>query len=332
MRSLFLACALFSMACGDPMGESDASTDARAGDRDAGRARDAGRRIDTGPNDAGPLPIVDPLEGMADVEPVEDGFEFLEGPLWRPEEGVLLFTDIPRNTIHRLHADGSVDAFRNPSDNANGLAALPDGRLLAAEHGARRVSVTSNEGVVTEYVTRFEGDRFNSPNDIAVRSDGTIYFSDPTYGLTGEAELGFAGVFRATPGREVFEEWSNGRTDARPNGLALSPDERRLYVAYTDEALVRVFDVDEEDGHTSNMDVFADDTPNADGMAIDEHGNLFVSTARGIMVFAPDGSDWGTIDVDGTPSNCGFGGDDMQTLYITAGDTLYATHLTVRGR
>ena len=296
--------------------------DASAPDRDAGAPdRDASA---TTP-DAGP---VDPLEGASDATLVDDGYEFLEGPLWR--DGVLLFSDIPASTIYALTPPSSVEVFRAPSGQANGLARLPDGRLLAAEHAGRRVSVTEADGRVTSFADRFEGKRFNSPNDLVVRSDGTVYFTDPPFGLSGARELDFNGVFRVAPDGSVHAE-HRGSIDSRPNGVALSPDERVLYVADTAAREVRAYDV-AADGSTSGERVFASDTRNADGMTIDAHGNLYVSTSDGVAVFAPDGDRWGTIPIPQVPANCAFGGEDRRTLYVTAGDALYAVRLDVQGR
>ncbi|MFT5356481.1 MAG: sugar lactone lactonase YvrE [Polyangiales bacterium] len=335
--NLLIACALsLGLGC-DEASPSDAGpvrADAGADDArsevdsgtDAG-ARDAGAR-DAGASDAGPPE--NPLGGLGAVEEVETGFGFLEGPHWRDADGVLLFTDIPRSTIHRLSPPNAVDVFRMPSGDANGLASLPDGRLLAAEHGTRRISVTEPDGSVVAVVGSFLGDRLNSPNDIAVRSDGTLYFTDPPYGLAGaEPDLSFNGVFRVDVAGTTTAEWM-GLPSTRPNGIALSPDERELYVADTAAGLVRAFDVG-ADGSTSGERTFTTDTPNADGMAVDVAGNLFVATGAGVRVFAPDGTLWGTIEVPERPSNCAFGDDDHRTLYITARTSLYRVRLAFEG-
>lgn len=279
---------------------------------------------DAGPPDAGPPP--DPLAGRGEVMRVASGFSFTEGPQWR--EGMLLFTDIPPSTIHAFVPPGPPTVFRMPSDEANGLGLLPDGRLIAAEHLSRRVSVTAADGTVTALVDRFEGMRFHSPNDLVARSDGTVYFTDPPYGLRGAPELDFVGVFRVN-GSTIDTVW-RGPLNGTPNGIALSPDETILYVAFTEEGLVRAYDV-APDGTTSGERVFTADVSNADGMAVDEHGNVYVAMFDGIAVHAPDGSRWGVIPTDMIPTNCAFGGDDLQTLYITAGSIVYSVRLAVRG-
>lgn len=348
MRAFLVMAALLVVGCSEPEADrgrepdgggasrdAGVETDAGAGEPDAAAPeRDAGATIpDAGPRDAsegtpspdaGPLDAgpVDPLAGAGEATRIAGGFEFVEGPLWY--EGALLFSDIPAGTIYAIAPPGSAEVFRRPSNASNGLAVLPDGRLLAAEHATRRVSVTEPDGRVVALVERFEGARFNSPNDLVARSDGTVYFTDPPFGLTGPRELDFNGLFRVTPDGRAHAEW-RGTIDSRPNGVALSPDERVLYVDDTAAALVRAYDV-APDGSTSGERIFATGTPNADGMTVDAHGNLYVSTNDGVAVFAPDGARWGTLPIPQVPTNCAFGGDG-RTLYVTAGGAVYAVRL-----
>jgi gluconolactonase len=313
-------------------------TDADAGavSPDASIPSDSGNtQGDAGPPpaDSGALdasgPAQNPIEGVGPALLVQEGFTFLEGPVWRPVEGVLLFTDIPENTIHRLNPSGSVDVFRTPSDNANGLANHTDGRLLAAEHGARRVSKTLPDGGVVAFAADYQGAAFNSPNDIAVRSDGTVYFTDPPYGLAGRnREIDFNGVFRVTPTGAVLAEWE-GDLASRPNGLVLSPDETLLFIADTAGSVVRVYDV-ASDGSLSGERPFVS-APSPDGMAMDADGNLYVTTSSGVDVFAASGAPWGTIEVARAPANCTFGGSEGKTLYITARQGLYQVDVLVPG-
>lgn len=317
--ALLLALSLSLLGCGDDA----AAEDPDLGESDQG-APDLGE-----PDLGGPT---DPLEGIGEVETVQGGFQFIEGPLWRPADGVLLFSDLNANTIFELTPPSTIEPFRMPSANANGLASLPDGRLLSAEHDGRRVSVEDAEGNVTDFAaTDAMGRAFNSPNDIAVRSDGTVYFSDPPYGLAGrEREIPFNGVFRVAPDGAVSVVWESTMLTQRPNGVSLSPDETVLYVADTVDARVRRFDV-AADGTTSGEADFVLGTPGADGMAVDSAGNVFVTTTSGIRVYAPDGTLWGTIDVPERPANCAFGDEDLQTLYITAQTTLYRVRMVVPG-
>lgn len=271
----------------------------------------------------------DPLTGIAQVELVMGGFQFLEGPTWRAADGVLLFSDIPANAIYRLTPPSTIDTFRADSGNANGLASDTDGLLLAAEHGNRRVSRTAAGGQVTSVADTYQGKRLNSPNDIAVRSDGTLYFTDPPYGIApADQELTFNGLFRVEPNGTLIAEWE-GPLSSRPNGVTLSPDEATLYAADT-TGVVRAYDV-AGDGSLSGERTFAPSTPGADGMAIDRDGNLFVTTSAGIRVFAPDGTEWGTISVPEVPANCTFGDPDGRTLYITARQGLYRVRVAIPG-
>jgi gluconolactonase len=178
-------------------------------------------------------------------------------------------------------------------------------------------------------VERFEGSRFNSPNDITVRSDGTLYFTDPPYGIAdNQRELAFMGVFRVAPGGAITAE-RRGALAERPNGIALSPDETRLYVGDSEADLVRVYDV-AGSGALSNPRTFA--TPaGPDGMAVDAAGNLFVAAAQGVQVYAPAGTLWGTITVPMQPANVAFGGPDARTLLITARTAVYRVTLAHPG-
>lgn len=274
----------------------------------------------------------DPLVGIGTVELVSDGFTFTEGPTWRTAEQRLLFTDIPEATIYQLTPPDDVAVFRPNSAGANGLDSDLDGLLLAAEHANRRVSRTLENGTIVDVASEYEGERLNSPNDIAVRSDGTIYFTDPPYGInpSTQQELAFNGVFRVDTEGALTVEWQ-GAMSTRPNGLVLSPDERTLYVADT-QGGVMAFDVN-PDGSLSPARLFIATIANADGMAMDSGGNLFVATADGVQVFDPAGELWGTIEVpDGrVPTNCAFGGDDARTLYITASEALYRVSLVHAG-
>lgn len=317
-RTVVVAILLVLAACGDD--GTGVAVDAATGDAATG--------ADGAMPGDGAVPI-DPLAGIGAVELVQEGFMFLEGPAWRDADGVLLFSDIPANTIYQLALPATVTPFRDPSGNANGLASDAAGLLLAAEHGNRRVSRTMAGGQVVELAGDYEGDSLNSPNDLVVRSDGTIYFTDPPYGISEQQrELAFNGVFRVSPGGALTAEWQ-GATATRPNGIALSPDERTLYVADT-TGPVRAYDV-AIDGSLSGERVFTTEVANADGMAVDVAGNVYVAGADGIEVFAPDGASWGTIEVPRQPANCGFGGASLTTLYITARQGLYRVEMNLAG-
>jgi sugar lactone lactonase YvrE len=288
----------------------------------------------------GTLPRFDPLEGIGMVELVADGFQFTEGPTWRTAEQRLLFSDVNGNTIYELTPPEAIAVFRPDSGNSNGLASDVDGLLLAAEHRNRRVSRTLSDGTIVDVASQYQGDPLNSPNDIAVRSDGTIYFTDPPYGINPETDqvLDFNGVFRVDPDGELTAEWEGDPITTRPNGLVLSLDERILYVADTSSpdgaSSVMAFDVN-PDGSLSGQRIFVNGLGGgADGMAIDTGGNVFVATLSGVRVYDPEGNLWGTIEVPDSriPANCAFGGNDARTLYITARSALYEVLLVHPGR
>lgn len=304
-------------ACGsDPVPTDGGPADAFAGAIDAALGADA-------------APARNPLDGAGAAALLDGNYQFLEGPVWRPADGVLLFSDIPANTIYQLAPPDTVTVFRPDSGNANGLVEDTAGLLLAAEHGNRRVSRTLANGQVVDVATEYMSLSLNSPNDIAVRSDGTIYFTDPPYGIQPqEQELSFNGVFRVAPGGGLTAEWE-GAQSSRPNGIALSPDESVLYVADT-SGPVRAYDV-AGDGTLSGERVFASDVSNGDGICMDRDGNVFVTGAGGVAAFAPDGTRWGTLSVPLQPANCTFGGADGLTMYITARTGLYAATMVIPG-
>lgn len=263
---------------------------------------------------------VDPLERIGTVELVAEGFERTEGPAWYAAEQTLLFSDIPAETIYELTPPDTISVFRADTGGTNGLDFDVDGLLLVAEHGNRRVSRMLSDTTIVDVASEYQGDPLNSPNDIAVRGDGTIYFTDPPYFIDQESEqvLEFNGVFRVNPAGELAAEWK-GAKSTRPNGLVLSPDEHILYVADTQGGLVMALDVDST-GSLSGERTFVDDVPFPDGMAMDTGGNLYVAAVGGVWVYDPEGNRWGIIQTPLRPFNCAFGGDDARTLYITAGD------------
>ena len=318
-RTLLVLVCVVAAACADDNASGD----------DA-RARDAAANVDGPLAHADAPPPQDPLDGAGSATLVQGGFQFVEGPVWRPATGMLLFSDIDANTIYRLTTPSSIDVFRADSGNSNGLAEHIDGSLLAAEHGNRHVSRTTAAGQVVDVASMYQGMRLNSPNDIAVRSDGTIYFTDPPYGISaGQQELSFNGVFRVPAAGGLVAEWQ-GPLSARPNGVVLSLDERVLYVSDT-AGPVRAYDVG-SDAALSGERVFTSDVSGADGMCLDQAGNLFVTTTNGVMAFAPDGSAWGTIAVPEVPANCTFGGSDYRTMYVTARTGLYQIAMPIAGR
>lgn len=272
-------------------------------------------------------------------EQLATGFVFTEGPLWDPRTGGVLFSDIPANTIYRWSPTEGATLFRRPSGKANGNTRDGEGRLVTCEHAGRRVSRTEADGTVVALAERFEGRRLNSPNDVTVRSDGTIYFTDPPYGLTAqfgevaEQEIPFHGVYMLAPGAgELTLLLDDGE---RPNGLAFSPDESLLYIADTPQHKLRVFDV-LPDGTLANGRLFARTDPNEgegrpDGVKVDGDGRVYVAGPGGIWVFDPEGTALGILKTPERAANLNWGHLDGQTLYITATTSLYQVRLQVSG-
>ncbi|NLF01815.1 MAG: SMP-30/gluconolactonase/LRE family protein [Anaerolineales bacterium] len=266
-----------------------------------------------------------------DPELLATDFQFTEGPVWHPQ-GCLLFSDIPANRIYRWSPTDGVTVWREPSANANGLTLDGQNRVIACEHGARRVTRTEANGAITVLAERYQGQRLNSPNDVVVRSDGVVYFTDPPYGIQPhQRELSHNGVYCILPDGALqlladdFE---------RPNGLAFSPDERTLYIDDSARRHVRAFDL-LPDGTLTNSRILADmDHPqpgSPDGMKVDTEGHLYVTGATGIWVFEPDGTLLGIIVPPERPANCAWGDPDRQTLYITAQTSLYRVRTRVAG-
>jgi len=265
------------------------------------------------------------------MQEMASGFMFTEGPVWHPD-GYLLFSDIPANIIYRWQPGGHPEPWRTPSNNSNGLTFDRQGRLIACEHGARRVSRTEADGTLTPLATHYEGKRLNSPNDLVVRSDGSVYFTDPPYGVTPEErELSFNGVYRLDP---------NGTLELladdfeRPNGLAFSPDEGTLYINDTARRQIRAFDL-APDGSLANGRLFAqmesDMEGGPDGMKLDVEGNIYCTGPGALWVYRPDGELVGTVVGPQRPANLAFGGGDRKTLYLTCRTSLYMLRTRIEG-
>ena len=266
-----------------------------------------------------------------DPELLATGFQFTEGPVWQVDRS-LLFSDIPANRIYRWTPGGGAEVWREPTGNSNGLTLDRQGRLIACEHSGRRVSRTEADGTVVAVAEWYGGKRLNSPNDVVVKSDGTIYFSDPPYGIKPEErEQPCNGVYRVLPDGAL--ELLVDNFD-RPNGLAFSPDESILYIDDSPRRHVRAFDV-RPDGTLANSRILADmDHPqpgSPDGMKVDEAGHLYVTGATGVWVFEPDGTWLGVIATPERPANCAWGDDDRKSLYITAKTSLYRIRTKVAG-
>ena len=276
------------------------------------------------------------IAANATIETVASGFLFTEGPVWDAARGCLNFSDIPASAIHEWRPDVGLSVFRSPSGKSNGLTRDRERRLIVCEHAGRRVSRIEKDGSTTTIASHYKGRRLNSPNDVVVKSDGYIYFTDPPYGLNpvygvaANPELDFTGVYRvATDGSEI----SVVADDCTPNGLAFSPDEKRLYVADTEENHVLVYDV-EPSGGLSSVRRFADIPGSSmapDGIKVDRDGHVFVTGAGGIWVFAPSGVRLGIIPVPELPANLAWGDTDWFALYITARTSVYRVRTKTAG-
>jgi gluconolactonase len=282
------------------------------------------------------------------LEKLADGFQFIEGPLWF-DAGYLWFSDVQGNVVRQWAQDGKVtdilrpagytgkDAPEGPLPGPNGMVHDKDGTVLLCQHGNRQIARISKDRKVSPLISKYKGKRLNSPNDLVFKSDGSLYFTDPPYGLPKQdddpkKELKFNGVYRFTRGslQAVVQDLT------RPNGIAFSPDEKILYISVSDEKhkVWMRYDVN-PDGSVKDGRIFYDATSETmpglpDGMKVDSKGNLYCAGPGGVWVFSPEGKHLGTINTPKPPSNCNWG-DDGKTLYITAVDALYRIKLSTPG-
>ncbi len=259
------------------------------------------------------------------------GFRFVEGPVWLDE--ALLFSDIPADTIYRWAGGEEAGVFRQPSRHANGNTLDGQGRLVTCEHGSRTVTRTEPDGTVTTLASTYQGKKLNSPNDAVVKSDGTVWFTDPPYGIKpDQAEQAANRVYRLDAG--AAEPVAVAEDFSRPNGLCFSPDEKHLYIADSDTKIhhIRRFRVTAQNT-LEGGEVFCTIEPGVpDGIRCDSEGRLYSTAGDGVHVFSPEGHLLGKIHTPKTAANCCFGGADRSTLYITASDSVWAVQLNVTGR
>ncbi len=279
--------------------------------------------------------------GNAPPKRLATGFDWVEGPVWFGDADCLLFSDIPNNRMMRWSAETGISTYRALSNYANGHTRDRQGRLVSCQHGTRSVTRTEHDGNITVLADSFDGKPLNSPNDVVVKSDGTIWFSDPHYGIMTHYE-GYAApqenpcvVYRLQPETGVLQVMVDSLNC--PNGLAFSPDETRLYVADTgrmfssDLQAIHVFDC-APDGSLSNGRHFHTITPGcADGIRADSDGNIWSSAADGVHCIAPDGRLLGKILLPELVSNLCFGGRAKHELYITATTSIYKITLNRKG-
>lgn len=267
-----------------------------------------------------------PQDFLADggkIETIASGLQFTEGPA-EARDGGLLFSDIPANKIYRWK-DGKLTVWREQSRGANGNLLDSMGRVLTCEHGSRQVTRTDLKGKEEVLAREFEGKRLNSPNDLAIRKDGAIYFTDPPYGIRPEqAELGFNGVFLLKGGTLS----AVARDFERPNGLVLSPDEKLLYVADTRKNHIRRYQV-HRDGTLQGGEEWAK-TPSPDGLRVDREGRVWSASGNGVNVIEPSGKILQVIPFPQVPANLAFSRDG-KTLYVTARTAVYRVRVSVTG-
>ena len=303
----------------------------------------------------GTIVRVDPLfdelvSADAVIERLADGFGFTEGPHWIEYHGLyggaVLFSDIPGNTIFLWSSDNTVTPFLKPvfegvrdgvMAGSNGITADNEGHILFTEHGNRQISRIEADGSRGTVVNTYEGNRLNSPNDLVFHSDGSLYFTDPPYGLARQdadpdKEVSVNGIYRLADDGVL----TLLADQTRPNGIGFSPDESRLYVSNSDNSsrLWMVYDVS-EDGSLEDGRVFADVTEDVaeglpDGLKVDELGNIWATGPGGIWVFSPDGQHLGSIQPIERPANLAFGGPDGMSLFMTAQTGLYRIRVNVR--
>lgn len=287
--------------------------------------------------------IGDLIPEGAEIEVLASGLDWSEGPVWMPEEGnrfggFLLFSDIPHNVVLKWQEGVGLSTYLQPSGytgvanygrepGSNGLALDAMGRLVSCEHGDRRISVVTTGGGKITLADRWDGKRFNSPNDLAIHSNGDIYFTDPIYGLPQREndpmqEIDFCGVYRLRQDGEVILQT---KEISRPNGIAFSPDEKTLYVANSDgrDAKWRAFPV-QDDGNLGNPTIFFDSSTDnrirrsgGDGLKVDVNGNVFATGGGGVIIISPEGKLLGRLVTGTAISNVGWG-DDGSSLYLTA--------------
>lgn len=288
------------------------------------------------PISAAESPLVAP---GAKVQKLAGGMRFTEGPVWLPAEKKLIFSDIPNSKLMQWSKKGGLKTFREESHQSNGNILDLQGRLISCQHAARNIVRTEKDGKITVLADNLNGKRFNSPNDVAVHSDGTFWFTDPPWGLRAKHEIPGHWVFKLNP--RTGKAQPIIKNLAMPNGIVFSPDERRLYVADTG-------------GHKRHPDAKYHDTPDrvhcyeiskkgklgkklfhidggSDGMAVDVKGNLYTTHKGSVHIFDADGKRLGEIKVPEGPANCAFGGEDFKTLFITARKSLYSIRLKNAG-
>lgn len=261
------------------------------------------------------------------VEKLAGGMRFTEGPVWLPKEKMLVFSDIPNSILMQWTEKDGLKVYRKDA-NPNGNVLDAEGRLVTCQQGAGSIIRTNKDGQTTILTDKFEGKRFNSPNDLAIHKDGSIWFTDPSYGLGNRpAEISGKWVFRLDPKSNELTVIS--KDFDMPNGIVFSPDFKRVYIADTGKlGTIRAYDLKDKtisEKHVLEMPI------RSDGMCVDTEGNIYTTSRGGVHIFKPDGTKLGIIPTPEWPSNACFGGADNSTLYITARTSVYAIKTKTKG-
>jgi len=296
--------------------------------------------IEAMPIEANSPALLELIDEGSLVEQLCTGFQFVEGPVWNPEEQCLYFSDIPAGIRYRWSPVTGATEARNPTNRANGMTYDAACNLYICEHNISSLIRESPAGERQVLASHWQGRELNSPNDVVVRSDNSVYFSDPSYGrlavvgIEREQDLSFQGVFRVSPDGLLHLEADNF---GQPNGLCFSPDEKLLYVDDTPRAHIRVFDV-AADGSLSNSRIFAENIGDGeiwhgvvDGMKCDERGNIYVTGPRGVWVFSPAGEHLGVIPMPEHIANLNWGGLGWDELYCACHTSIYRVKIKVHG-
>ena len=282
------------------------------------------------------MQLDDLIDPAAEVRQLGTGFTFTEGPVWNHAGEYLLFSDMPGDVRRRWSSDRGVEEVARPSNKGNGMVYDGLGRLLICEHATSSLVRVRADGAGETLATHFQGLELNSPNDVVTRSDGSIYFSAPTYGrmpgfgIEREQQLSFQGVYRIAPGAAELDLAVEQHLYAQPNGLCFSPDESLLYINDTPRALIRVYDV-APDGALRDGRLFFEGIGSGivgegapDGMKCDAAGNVWVTGPRGVWVISAAGEHLGVLEVPETVGNLAWGGSDWLTLFLPSSTSLYA--------
>lgn len=276
----------------------------------------------------------DAIQAVGKVQKVAGGFDFTEGPAWDPKDGSLYFTDIPKATIYKLHANGKLTKFTEDSKHTNGLMVAADGRMLGCQMDGQVVAYDNATGKVTVLAKQYEGKRFNAPNDLVIDTSGGIYFTDPLFRAPEPLPQTIQAVYYISAAGEVSRVTEHINA---PNGIGLSPDGKQLYVCPSMQSEMLVYDVDGP-GKISASRTFCQvkqpkgkTNAGADGIVLDVKGNVYITTHLGVEIFSPSGKSVGLVAFPEQPANVTLGGKEGKTMFVTARTGLYKVEMPIAG-